>query len=129
MSRIIGSEEKPPTPYTPPALIPIGDRVVVQADLVPEVTRGGIALPNAYVGKRAGRFGTVIAVGPGQRRLMPRWAEGGWSDTYPMQCKPGDRVIIPQTIDRVLMDVYQPDSELVMLPENQLLAIMPQAEA
>ena len=132
MSSIIGSEDTPKAPYTPPPLDPIGDRVVVQADLVPEVTKGGIALPNAYVGRRAGRFGTVVAVGPGQRRRNPLWiadgnGQGKWSDVFPMQCKIGDRVIVPQTMDRVQMDLDVVDSELLIVPEGQLMAIMPPA--
>ena len=119
MSRIIGAtEDKPKAPYTPPAIQPIGDRVVVQADVLPELTKGGIALPNSVVGKRASRMGTVVAVGPGQQRLLT-------DGLTTMQCKVGDRVIIPQTMDRVQMDLDDEQSELVMLPESHLLAILP----
>ncbi len=127
MSRIIGAtEDKPKVPYTPPAITPIGDRVVIQADVLPELTKGGIALPNSVVGKRASRMGTVVAVGPGQLRFTPVYtAEGKLVERAPMQCKVGDRVIIPQTMDRVQMDLDDEQSELVILPENHLLAILP----
>ncbi len=118
MSRIIGSEETPKTPYTPPALTPIDDRVVVQADLIPELTKGGIALPNQFVGKRASRMGTVIAVGPGARNVF----QGGRCE---MTVKVGDRVILPHTMDRVQMDLDDAASELVVLPEAALLAVLP----
>jgi len=132
MARIIGSEDKPKTPYVPPALIPIGDRVAIQADVLPELTKGGIALPNSVVGKRAGRMGTVVAVGPGSRRITPLWevdatGQGKYSDLIPMQCKVGDRVIIPQTMDRVQLDMDDEQSEVIILPESQLMAIMPNA--
>jgi len=120
MARIIGAtEDKPKTPYIPPEMTPIADRVVVQSDVLPELTKGGIALPNSVVGKRASRMGTVIAVGPGAQRLLQ---EG----RGPMQCKVGDRVILPQTLDRVQMDLDDEQSELVILPESHLMAILPE---
>jgi co-chaperonin GroES (HSP10) len=128
MSRIIDAEPETETktPYTPPPIRPIGDRVVVQADVVPELTKGGIALPNAVVGKRASRMGTVIAIGPGQLRVFPDTSVGGTGDRFPMTCKVGDRVIVPSAVDQVLMDVDVKDSELMIISESQILAILPQ---
>src|SRR5208283_2360768 len=73
VSRIIESgnhQIAPSTPYVPPSLEPINDRIVVQADIVPELTKGGLALPNDAVGRRLSRYGTVLAVGPGALRVF-----------------------------------------------------------
>jgi len=124
----------PKPPYTPPAIQPIGDRIVVQIDLLPEITKGGIALPNNVVGKRASRIGTVVAVGPGQLRPEPFWISGDDgmahpSDRYAMQTRVGDCVVLPQWVDRVQMDLDDEQSELAYLSESDLLAILPPDES
>ena len=134
MSRIIGSEPTPKTPYTPPPIEPINDRVVVQADVIPELTKGGLALPNDAVGRRLSRYGTVIAVGPGAMRIFPLTdpdrPRPGHPDLpaldtrFPMQTKVGDRVILPAAAERMTMDPDDRESELVILQESQLLAIL-----
>lgn len=47
--------------------IPLGDRVVVKPELVEEITKGGIIIPDT-VGQasQAPTTGTIIAVGPGR---------------------------------------------------------------
>ena len=134
MSKIIGSENhKPTTPYAPPAIEPINDRVVVQPDVVPEVTKGGIALPNNAVGRRLSRFGTVLAVGPGLLRVFREMRFTGQDgkdlrvdcgERFPMQTKVGDRVILPAMAERMTMDPDDKESELVICSESQLLGIV-----
>jgi co-chaperonin GroES (HSP10) len=136
MSRIIGSENSKPEakpPYTPPPIEPINDRIVVQADVIPELTKGGLALPNDAVGRRLSRYGTVLAVGPGALRVfreMRFTAQDGkdirvdCGERFPMQCKVGDRVILPTHAERMTMDPDDRESELIILQESQLLAIL-----
>ncbi len=135
MSHIIGDTRQPEAkpPYIPPALEPINDRVVVQADVIPELTKGGLALPNNAVGRRLSRYGTVLAVGPGLLRVfreMRFTAQDGkevhvdCGERFPMQAKVGDRVILPAQAERMTMDPDDRESELVILQESQLLAIL-----
>jgi co-chaperonin GroES (HSP10) len=112
-----------------PTLDPINDRVVVQADIVSEMTKGGVVRPDHVVGRRCSRFGTVVAVGPGALRIFPHANEdesGKWQeiDRLPMRCKVGDRVILPPRCDNVFMDPDDIGSQLMILPEGELLAII-----
>jgi co-chaperonin GroES (HSP10) len=107
-----------------PPIEPINDRVVVQSDIIPELTKGGIAMPNSAVGRRASRIGTVVAVGPGALRVFTGDVAGTSAIRFPMQTKVGDRVIVPAHGDIVAMDPDDITSELMIVPEGQLLAIL-----
>lgn len=101
---------------------PIGDRVFVKRDSAADMTPGGIALPdNAKVSKR---MGTVVAVGPGAHRAFSAAAATHQEDRYPMQCKIGDRVLLPGNAEIISLYPDNPDSEVVVCQECQLLAIL-----
>ena len=101
-------------------LKPLADRVLIKEDTSSKEkkTSSGIIIPVTVNDDKGGKRGTVVAVGPGQQRLLQEGLTA-------MQCKVGDRVILPQTMDRVQMDLDDETSELVILPENQLMAILP----
>ena len=109
---------------------PIGDRVVVRREKAKTVTAGGIALPDKA--QPNPRVGTVIAIGPGAWRFIPIQPLLGAcpadvarpEDRFPMQCCPGDRVLLPYTAEVLRLDPADEDSEVVVCQENQLLAIL-----
>lgn len=123
-------------------IVPIGDRVYVKRDPSAEQTPGGLALPDAsWITKRTG---TVIAVGPGMLRAMPKdmtlepiaikpvnarsrqSMSVGSSDRHPMQCKVGDRVLLPHQAEAVRLNPEDDKDVLVVCSEQALLAILPQ---
>ena len=77
--------EAPPEPEEAPRYRaqPTHDYVLVARDARMRTTKGGIALPEAFL--KQARVGTVLAVGPG--KLTPH---GG---RHPMSVREGDRVI------------------------------------
>ena len=102
---------------------PIGDRVVVKRDKESDRTPGGVVLPDAARPHK--RIGTIIAIGPGAMRFNQGFDEQDHIlDRLPMQCKVGDRVLMPHHAEVILLDEADPDSEVVVCPENQLLAIL-----
>ena len=122
-------------------LEPILDRVVIKRDLAQEKTAGGVELPDNA--KRLPHLGTVIAVGPGQFRIMASdtyafnedsyvpggdeddaLTDSGTEDRYPMQCKVGDRVLLPPSVFEIKLDPDDPQSKVVICQESTLLAIL-----
>jgi co-chaperonin GroES (HSP10) len=100
---------------------PIGDRVVVKRQPTVAHTPGGLALPEQS--RTLPRVGTVIAVGPGNHRLL---SSEGKSDRLPMQCKVGDVVMLPGMAECFNLDPADKSSELVVCTESQLPAILHQ---
>ena len=116
-------------------LEPILDRVVIKRDLAPEKTAGGVVL--ADNAQRLPHMGTVIAVGPGQLRITPTdnytfddddddsdAVVQRSDDRYPMQCKVGDRVLLPPSVFEIKLDPDDPQSKIVICQESTLLAIL-----
>lgn len=105
-----------------PPVEPISDRVVVRRDTADAITKGGIALPAASQG--FARLGTVIAVGPGALRVFTGEAAGTRETRFPMQCKVGDRVILPAMCEAIKLDPWDDASEVAICQEGALLAIL-----
>ena len=98
-------------PKTKVKLQPIGDKVVVERDVMEEKTSGGIFLPDAAKDKPA--RGTIIAIGTG--KLLDDGKRGK------MQVKPGDRVLFttyaPEAIELG-------DDEFLLMSESDILAVV-----
>ena len=108
---------------TCPVLEPIGDRVIVKRKRASDTTPGGIVLPDAA--QESSRIGEVIAVGPGMFRQFPSGTAmpTANAERYPMQTKVGDKVLLPNGAQIIQLDEGDPDSEVVVCQEVQLLAI------
>ena len=121
------------------AFEPIGDRVVVRRHKAKDTTEGGIALPDCA--KENPRRGIVIAAGPGALRPMataeaPLFALKPKTtqpldiyafDRFPMQCKVGDEVLLPYSGECIMLDPDDKASEIIVVQESQLLAILRKA--
>jgi len=104
---------------TKPAVEPIGNLVFIKRNRPDATTPGGIALPD--YAKESPQSGVVVAVGPG----IPRPAtDGGEESYYPMQCRVGDKVLLPWQVNVVRLNPADESSELVVCPETSLLAIL-----
>ena len=92
-------------------LQPIGDKVVVERDVLEEKTSGGIFLPDTAKDKPA--RGTIVAIGTG--KLLDDGTRGK------MQVKVGDRVLFttyaPETIENG-------DDEFLLMSESDILAVI-----
>jgi chaperonin GroES len=106
-----------------PAIYPIGDRVIVKRKAASDTTKGGIVLPDAV--RETKSIGEVIAIGPGALRA---YRQPGEPERYPMQDKVGDKVILPIGTQIIKLDEDNPDTEVCICCENQLLAILGRIE-
>lgn len=92
-------------------LEPMGDKVVVEREVLSDVTAGGIVLPDSAKDKPS--RGTIVAVGPG--KVLDDGSRGE------LQVKVGDRVLFtsyaPETIE---ID----DQELLLMSESDILAVI-----
>lgn len=92
-------------------LEPMGDKVVVEREVLSDVTAGGIVLPDSAKDKPS--RGTIVAVGPG--KTLDDGSRGE------LQVKVGDRVLFtsyaPETIE---FD----DQEWLLMSESDLLAVI-----
>lgn len=92
-------------------LEPMGDKVVVEREVLSDVTAGGIVLPDSA--KDRPSRGTIVAVGPG--KVLDDGTRGE------LQVKVGDRVLFtsyaPETIE---FD----DQEWLLMSESDLLAVI-----
>ncbi len=92
-------------------LEPMGDKVVVEREVLSDVTAGGIVLPDSAKDKPS--RGTIVAVGPG--KVLDDGSRGE------LQVKVGDRVLFtsyaPETIE---FD----DQEWLLMSESDLLAVI-----
>lgn len=92
---------------------PIGSRILVRPDEAAKTTRGGIIIPDTvrekYANEGRRRFGTVVAMGPGQ----PLAAGGRW----PMpDLKPGDRIMFRDDgAYKILLDTDDEEDVLHMM--------------
>jgi chaperonin GroES len=92
-------------------LRPLGDRVVVKALALEEVTKHGIILPDT-VEKERPEKGEVIAVGPGKH-------DDG--QLVPMGVKVGDKVLFKKySPDEFKID----DTEYLLISESDILAVL-----
>lgn len=90
---------------------PLGDRVLVRQDDEPQMSAGGIVLPETA--KEAPQRGTVVRVGPGKP------LDNG--DIRPMSIREGDKVIFGKyagTKIKVEAD------ELLFMREDDVMAII-----
>ena len=89
----------------------MGDKVVVEREVLSDVTAGGIVLPDSAKDKPS--RGTIVAVGPG--KVLDDGSRGE------LQVKVGDRVLFtsyaPETIE---ID----DQELLLMSESDILAVI-----
>ncbi len=93
-------------------LRPLSDRIVVRPDTAPDVSKGGIAIPD--VAQERQRTGLVLAVGPG-----PMHPETG--DRIPMDVAPGDHVVFGRWCGK---EATNPDDEketLLILTEPEVI--------
>jgi chaperonin GroES len=116
---MVAEVKKERKPIKLPEILPIGDRVVVRRKRASDTTPGGIVLPDAV--RETKSFGEVIAVGPGALKSNRQPNE---SERYPLQVKVGDKVILPIGTQIIRLDEDDPDSEVCICQECQLLAIV-----
>ncbi len=93
-------------------VVPIGDKVVVKRLEADEVTTGGIVLPDTA--KEKPQQGRVLSVGDG--RLTADGTRVGH------QVSEGDRVLFGNYAGT---EVVVDDEELLIMSEDDILAIMP----
>lgn len=55
------------------ALTPCGDRILVQAHVPEERSKGGVIIPETSKLREPGTIGTVIAIGPGCKMMDESW--------------------------------------------------------
>lgn len=107
----VATKKPAPKKTTKVKLQPIGDKVVVERDVLEEKTSGGIFLPDAAKDKPS--RGTIIAVGTG--KLLDDGTRGK------MQVKSGDRVLFtsyaPETIEIG-------EDEFLLMSESDILAVV-----
>ena len=92
-------------------LQPLGDRIVVERDIVEETTIGGIYLPENSKDKPA--RGTVIAIGDG--KIL---ADGSRA---PLQVSVGDRVLFTSYGPN---EIKLGDDEILLMREDDVLAVI-----
>lgn len=85
------------------------DRVLVLRDDAVRETKGGILLPEATSSKKKMNRGTVLAIGPGEKKK-----DGGW---LPIDIKVGDKVVFAEYAG---LDVEVDDRKLVLLSEAEI---------
>ena len=110
-------------PVYPPSLMePVNDRIVVRRQAVDAKSKGGIIYPENY--KPHARLATVIAAGPGAWQVF-----GETPQRYPMQCKVGDTVLLPNANElvTVLLDAQAPSTEVSILQDSAVLSVMHEA--
>lgn len=90
---------------------PLGDRVLVKQDAEPEITKGGIYLPESV--KEAPQWGTVFEVGPGKR------LDSG--ETLAVSVSKGNKVLFGKySGTKVTVD----GQELLFMREDDILAVL-----
>lgn len=96
-------------------LVPLADCVVVRPEKAPEVSDGGILLPDSAKDVRSNR-GSVIAVGPGKTRIH----DGRLQIPIPPAVSVGDVVVFGQYGGH---EVETNGEKLRVLREDDILAI------
>lgn len=93
-------------------LVPLEDRIIVEAMTEEEKTKGGVFLPQS-VDREKPEQGKVIAVGPGKMLESGKRA--------PVDVKVGDRVVFTKYgPDEVKID----DKKYLIVRQNDILAII-----
>ena len=91
-------------------VMPLGDRVLVKQDEEPEITKGGIYLPDAA--KETPQWGKVVRVGKG------KLVDG---TLQPLSVKEGDKVIFGKySGTKIKVDAQ----ELLFMREDDIMAIV-----
>lgn len=103
--------KKPKKSKSAVKLQPLGDRIVVERDMMEDKTVGGIYLPEAAKDKPS--RGTVISVGDG--KIL---ADGSRSK---LQVKPGDRVLFTSYGPN---EIKLGDDEILLMREDDVLAVI-----
>ena len=103
--------KKPKKSKSAVKLQPLGDRIVVERDVMDDKTVGGIYLPEAAKDKPS--RGTVISVGDG--KIL---ADGSRSK---LQVKPGDRVLFTSYGPN---EIKLGDDEILLMREDDVLAVI-----
>lgn len=92
-------------------LRPLNDRVLVKRVPAPEVSRGGIIIPESA--KEKTNFGVVVATGPGKKIQAPLGRQE-------MEVSPGDKIIFGKYSG---CDVFQGE-EYIVLREDEIQAVL-----
>ena len=101
-------------------MVPVSDYVIVQRDKAARLSQV-IDVPESA--EDPSRFGRVMACGPGA--LRPLYQSGDGERRFPMHTKVGDRVLLPgMGCDRVFLDPADQATELVILHDQQVVAII-----
>ena len=103
--------KKPKKSKSSVKLQPLGDRIVVERDIVEDVTAGGIFLPENAKDKP--HRGTVVSIGDG--RLL---ADG---NRAPLQVKKGDKILFTSYAPN---EIKIDGEELLLMKEEDVLAII-----
>lgn len=91
---------------------PLGDRVLVKQDEEPEITKGGIYLPDSV--KEAPQWGTVYEVGPGKKSEKN-------GELVPVSFGKGTKVLFSKySGTKVKVD----GEELLFMREDDILAVL-----
>ena len=120
-----------PLPYVPFESI-VGDKVLVLPDKLPELTSGGIIIPDGVKikGDRECWYGRVVKFGPG----MPTWSKDwAWNDNrWPMPAlKIGERVAY-NSYGVTTVTVHDKEGnriKLVSMHEDNVLAVIEDDDA
>ena len=111
-----------------PALILVGDRVLIKLESAAQQTQAGLYLPASVVEKERVRGGRVVRVGPGY--LMPNpefsetetWAPHREAVRYlPLQAQPGDYAFF---LRKEAIELVYEDEEYLIIPHNAILALV-----
>ncbi len=97
-------------------LTPLADHIVVRPDKAPNVSKGGIHLPDSATEKRASR-GVVVAVGPGERRFH----EGKLLMTIPPDVSVGQTIAFAQYAGN---SIEMNDEKLLVMRPGDVLGIV-----
>jgi chaperonin GroES len=92
-------------------ITPLGDRVLVKQDEEPEMTKGGIYLPETA--KEAPQWGVIEAVAQGKRK------ENG--ELQPLSVKKGDKVIFGKYSGT---KIKVNGEELLFLREDDIMGVV-----
>lgn len=93
-------------------IYPLGDRLKVLALLAPDVTKGGIVIPDAAEVRQRPQHGVVLEVGRG------RTLESG--AVVPLECEPGDVVAFGKYAGIVVFDA-ELGLDVLLMREDEAL--------
>jgi chaperonin GroES len=91
---------------------PLNDKVIIDPETPPDVSKGGIAIPDCA--KQRSDRGTVVAVGPGA--ISQKTGE-----RLPMVLKPGNTVLFPMYVGQ---EIKVNGKEMKVMTEDDVLAVV-----